>query len=157
MQGIILLGLIIGAITSLFFFATSDIRAYIDAISILYTVCFTYLFTSLAFGVSGAIRSVTCIKYLFTQEFAGGERAKTLMKIYQYQIKFCYSGAFILFLIGLIALIKHVANYPDSESLLHLLKVSVPTLAIPFLYAAIFSEGVLRPLKAKLDSYDLKF
>lgn len=154
MQGFLIIGLIFGTILSLFFVASQPLN-YLDGPSIIFTYCFMFLFTALSFGIKGVGQSISGLRFLFVQEFVGGKKAVYLAKIYGSQIKFCYGGSFILFFISVVAIIHVVAKSIEKDELLHMLTFQVPVVVMPFLYATITCEGLLRPLKIKLETSEL--
>lgn len=155
MQGLILIALYLSTLTSLFFFASQP-SVYFDLPSFIFVYAFTLLFTAIAFGVSGLQSSLVSLKYLFASEFAGGKKAQFLARVYASQIKFCYAGACILFCVGVIAIFRNITVLSSFNELgAAELEFSIPVLLLPFLYALILCEGLLRPLKIKLECADL--
>jgi transcriptional regulator with XRE-family HTH domain len=154
MQGLVILGLFFGTLISLFFMASKP-EHYLDGPSLLFTCCFMFFFTALAFGVKGLASSLAGLKYLFVQDFVGGKKATWLSKIYESQIKFCYGGAIILFFISLVAVINLIAKSIPQDNVLYTVTFYVPVVFMPLFYAAILCEGLLRPLKVKLETNEL--
>ncbi|WP_076410524.1 helix-turn-helix domain-containing protein [Shewanella sp. UCD-KL12] len=156
MQGALVLVAIFSALVSLFNL-TSEVDHYLDGPTVLFTLSITYLLTALSFGLDGLLRAITGLKYLFATDILGGNAAKYLTKIYSSQIIFCYAGALIISLIGTIAIIHSTVLSPlDAQLLLPSLQLSVPVVVLPFLYAVIFCECLIRPLKTKIESGDMK-
>ncbi len=149
MHGIIGLGFISVAIGMLFTLAGSA-KIFIDWYSIGFLVAFVYAATIVAFGIDGLYRSFSGFKYLFTHEIIGGNPAKYLAKIYQSQISFCYGAAAVAVFIGSAAIHGNF-DLQDSTSLHRAYAVNILVLV----YAAVFCEAVLRPLKVKLECCDL--
>ena len=70
-----------------------------------FLILFLYAATIVTFGTSGALKSITSLKYLFTDEIAGGTQAKYLKELYSSQVKFLYGGAFIGVIIVLLPVV----------------------------------------------------
>jgi len=147
MQTALGLTVIIGAIAMLIVLA-GEINFYIDYASLLFLVLFMYSATVIAFGPHGLIKSITSLKYLFSNEIDATPASYHLARIYKKQITFLYGGALIALLVGSIAIHSNV-----SESLIFHRAYAVNILIL--FYAAIFAEGILRPLVAKLEKVDL--
>jgi transcriptional regulator with XRE-family HTH domain len=154
MQGFVILGLFFGTLISLFFMA-SKLEHYLDGPALIFTYCFMFFFTTLAFGVKGLASSLAGLKYLFVQDFVGGKKATWLSKIYESQIKFCYGGALIMFFISLVAVIHLIAKSIEQGNILYTVTFYTPVVFMPLFYAAILCEGLLRPLKVKLETNEL--
>ena len=137
------LTVIIGAIIMLAILA-GDITLFIDYASLLFLVLFMYGTTVIAFGSQGLIKSITGLKYLFSNEIETTPASHYLARILSKQIVFVYGGAFIALLIGSIAIHTNV-----SEQLVFHRAYAVNILIL--FYAAIFAEGILRPLLTKLE------
>ena len=152
MSGVITLTLIIVLIISLFNLA-SDVVHYIDGPTIIFFCSFLVLITILGHGIDGIKRSLTGLKFMFASDILGGTAAKRLVNLYSNQITYSYASATLVFLIGLIAVIQQISNQFETESLLLILENLIPVLVIPYLYALIVSECILRPLKHKLISH----
>ena len=146
MQTILGLTMIVGAIIMLIILA-GEMNFYIDYASLLFLVLFMYSATVIAFGPQGLIKSLTGLQYLFSNEISTTPASYHLARVFQKQIVFVYGGAFIALLIGSIAIHSNV-----SDSLIFHRAYAVNVLIL--LYAAIFAEGVLRPLVAKLEKTD---
>lgn len=123
---------------------------YMDAASGLFLILFLYAATIVTFGTSGALKSITSLKYLFTDEIAGGTQAKYLKELYSSQVKFLYGGAFIGVIIGSIAILGNIDTYEDFV----FQRASAVNLIVLF-YAAVLSEGVFRPLSIKFKTCDI--
>ena len=143
MQSVIAL-LVTGITVYFVVLITGNVSVFIDTISLLFLLFFMYSGTVIAFGVGGLLKSITGLRFLFTNEIEATPASQYLSRILAKQIWFIYGGAFIGVLIGRIAI---QANMPaDSDGLGAANAVNLLVL----LYAAIFSEGVLRPLAIKL-------
>ena len=144
------LAVIVGAIVMLIFLAgaINAVNLYIDTASLLFLVFFMYGTTVIAFGPHGLIKSLTGLRYLFSNEIKATPASYYLARILNKQISFIYGGAFIALLIGSIAIHSNV-----SESFIFHRAYAV-NIVILF-YAAIFAEGVLRPLVIKLEKTEL--
>jgi len=144
------LSVIIGAIVMLIFLAGAidTINLYIDTASLLFLVLFMYGTTVIAFGSHGLIRSFTGLRYLFTNEIEATPASHYLARILNKQINFMYGGAFIALLIGSIAIHSNI-----SEPLIFHRAYAVNIVVL--FYAAIFAEGILRPLATKLEKAEL--
>lgn len=129
----------------------SDIRHYLDVPALMFMFGFTTLFSLLSFGTSGLKKVTKGLKYMFAREVIGGASAKALSQLYARQITYFYASAVLLLLIGTIATIKDIAVDPSTANLLYLLENILPVLILPFLYAVIINEAMLRPLKHKLE------
>ncbi|TDF39780.1 XRE family transcriptional regulator [Alteromonadaceae bacterium M269] len=154
MQGFIIIGLFIGLIGSMFVMASQPIH-YLDAPTFIFTTCLMLLFTALSFGMKALVDALIGIKYLFAQEFTGGKKAQLLVKMYQAQITFFYGAAVIVFLIGLVAIMNGIPESFEENNLMDMLTSSVSVILMPFLYATLLCEGILRPLKIKLENCDI--
>ena len=147
MQTALGLAVIIGAIVMLIVLGGS-INLYIDTASLLFLVLFMYSATVIAFGSHGLIKSITGLKYLFSNEIEITPASHYLARIFNKQIHFIYGGAFIALLIGSIGIHSNV-----SESLVFHRAYAYNMLVL--FYAAIFAEGILRPLATKLEKSEL--
>lgn len=137
--GTILFGLILAG----------GINMYIDMFSLIFVVLFMYSGTVIAFGMQGLIKSISSMRFLFTNEIAVTPASQYLAMILNKQIKFIYGGSAIGFLIGLIAI---QSNMPINSEMLG---ASYAVNLIVVLYAAIYSEGILRPLSTKLNGCEI--
>ena len=144
MQSAFAVVIVIGAISMLAKLA-GEISIFMDTASLVFLLLFMYACTVIAYGSTGMIKSIIGLKYLFASDIADTPSSQFLALIFKKQIVFIYGGAFIALLLGSIAIHANV-----SESLVFHRAYAVNLLIL--LYAAIFSEGVLRPLVAKLES-----
>jgi len=147
MQSFLALFIVFGTVILLAILA-GDIAVFIDAASILFVVLFMYAATVIAFGSTGLIKSLAGLRYLFANEIASTPATVFLSLILKKQIYFVYGGACIALLIGSTAIHSNV-----SETLIFHRAYAVNLLVL--LYAAIISEGILRPLSTKLEHRDL--
>lgn len=127
----------------------NDLYFYINIPSVAFVFLFTYSATIISFGTTGAAKSITCFRYLFTDEMVGGAKAAYLATILNSQIKFCYASALLGMIIGSVGI--H-SNYETEGFSLHYVW-AINLLAL--FWAAVFSEVVLRPLKTKLVTCDI--
>lgn len=148
MNGAIGLSVISAAIGMLFLLG-GKANIFIDWYGLGFLVAFVYAATIISFGVTGLIRSLSGFKYLFAHEIIGGKPASYLTKIYQSQILFCYSAAILAFFIGCVAIHGNV-ELQDTQSWHK--GYAVNTLVL--VYAVMFCETILRPLKIKFESCD---
>ena len=149
MKNILALLIILGAVAKLIVLAGS-VNLVIDVASVLFLILFLYAATIISFGTDGMLASISSLKYLFTDELVGGSQAVYLAKLYDSQIKFIYSGAFIGLLIGAIAILGNIDTY---ENFVFQRTSSVNLIIL--LYAALVAECVFRPLSIKLQTCDI--
>ena len=143
------LAVIIGA-TIMLIILSGGINFYLDYASLLFLVFFMYSATVIAFGSHGLIKSIIGLKYLFSNEISTTPASYYLARILSKQISFVYGGAFIALLIGSISIHSNV-----SESLIFHRAYAVNILIL--FYAAIFAEGILRPLVTKLEKTEFTY
>ena len=144
MQNSLALTVMMCAVVFLLFLA-APLYIYIDKVSILFTPLFMYACTVMAFGSSGLIKSLSGLKHLFSQQVEYSSASVQLSSIYDKQIQFIYGGAFIAVLIGTVAIHGNI-DLQDDLKFHHGYAVNI----LVFFYAAVFAEGILRPLKTKL-------
>ncbi len=149
MHGVIGLSVISTAIGMLFVLG-GNAKIFIDWYGLVFLLAFVYAATIVSFGVNGLFRSLSGLKYLFTQEIIGGNSAKYMAIIYKSQIQFCYGAAVLALFIGSVAIHGNVDMHP-AESIHRAYAVNLLILV----YGAIFCEAILRPLKIKFESCDL--
>jgi len=147
MQSFLALLVVFGTVILLAILA-GDITVFIDLASILFVVLFMYAATVIAFGSTGLIKSLAGLRYLFANEIASTPATEFLSVILKKQIYFVYGGALIALLIGSTSIHSNV-----SETIVFHRAYAVNLLVL--LYAAIISEGMLRPLATKLEHRDL--
>ncbi|WP_019028083.1 helix-turn-helix domain-containing protein [Colwellia piezophila] len=150
MKNIFALLVISGAIAMLIILGASA-KFYLDVASAIYLVLFLYAATIITFGTHGMFKSLTGLKYLFTEEMVGGAQAQYLATLYASQVKFLYGGALIALMIGTIAILGNIDTY-DNVTYQTAFAVNLVVL----FYAAVLSEGVFRPLSIKLATCDMK-
>ncbi|MBQ4835757.1 helix-turn-helix domain-containing protein [Pseudoalteromonas luteoviolacea] len=150
MKSLVGLLMISSAVGMLIYFGAS-LRNYLDVTSGVFLILFLYSATMVTFGTNGMFKSLSGLKYIFTEEMVGGDEAKYLAALFRSQIKFMYGGALIGLVVGLIAILSNIDTY-ENFSLLRALSVNLVVL----LYAALISEGVFRPLSIKLKTCDIK-
>ena len=149
MQSAFALSVVIGVIVMLIKLASGfAAHFYLDIASALFLILFIYSATVIAFGARGMIKAMLGLKYLFTTEISHTPASEYLAYILNRQIYFTYGGALIAVLIGSIAIHSNV-----SETLTFHRAYAVNLLVL--LYAAIFAEGILRPLTTKLAAKTL--
>ena len=149
MKNALALAIITGVIWMLVILAGSA-NLYMDTASALFLVLFLYGATIVTFGTEGLFKSIVGLKYLFTDEMVGGTKAKYLAKVYTAQVKFLYGGALIGLVIGAIAILGNIDTYDNFI----FQRASAVNLIVLF-YAAILSEGLIRPLSLKLETCDI--
>ncbi|WP_100642412.1 helix-turn-helix domain-containing protein [Alteromonas facilis] len=150
MKSLFIFILLVATVTTAIGFGhPNDFYFYVNIPSIAFVFLFTYFATIIAFGTNGAAKSVTCLRYLFTDEMVGGAKAHFIATILNAQIKFCYASAFLGMIIGSVGI--H-SNY-DAEgfSLHYVWAINLLTL----FWATVFSEVILRPLKTKMSTCDM--
>ncbi|PCI59163.1 MAG: transcriptional regulator [Gammaproteobacteria bacterium] len=128
-------------------FLAGGINIYIDTFSLIFVVLFMYSGTTIAFGTQGLVKSITSLRFLFTNDIKETPASQYLALILAKQIWFLYGGAFIGVLIGFVAIYSNMAEI-DAMGPAYAVNMLV------LLYAAIFSEGILRPLSVKLAHCD---
>jgi len=143
-QNVLALTVVIGVIIMLLFFS-GNLRYFIDYASAIFLFLFMYSATIIAFGSHGFIKSILGLKYLFTSEVSATPASQYLAIIFKKQILFLYGGALVALLIGSIAIHSNI-----TETLTFHRAYAVNILVL--FYAALFSEGILRPLAIKLES-----
>lgn len=150
MKNLIALIIISSAIAMLIYLG-AGIHLYLDAASALYIILFVYAATIITYGTEGFFKSITSLKYLFTDEIVGGSQAKYLANLYQSQVTYLYGGAFLGLLIGAIAILGNIDTYENFV----FLRASAVNLIVLF-YAALLSEAIVRPLSIKFKTCDIK-
>lgn len=150
MQGLFAISIFIIALGSLFYLA-APLLVFVSGTLITYTIAFMMSATIIAFGVDGLLSSVKGLRYLFTQEIKGGEAAVFLAKVYQFQIQFAYGAAVLAFAIGVASIHGNEALFSDPVRV----NEGYSVLSLAIVYAAMISEVILRPLKAKLETCDI--
>jgi len=154
MHGFIFIGVFLVSIFSLLNIAAHWLN-YVDGPSLIFTFGLTSLLTLLTHGVEGLKAAIGGGKYLFAYEIVGGKRAQYLVSLYSSIIRFCYSSAALLFVIGLVSVIRGFAQATEADKVVWIAEFALPVLFLPLFYSVLLSEGILRPLKIKLATCDL--
>jgi transcriptional regulator with XRE-family HTH domain len=141
--------MIISLAVAMLIMLSGGVTLFIDGYGLVFLFAFISAATMVAFGVDGFIKSVKGFKYLFSQQIAGGNPAKYLALIYQSQIRFCYGGAIMALLIGMVAIHGNV-DFQEATDLHRAYSVNLLVLV----YATLICETILRPLQIKLDICD---
>ncbi len=150
MQSVLGLVVVVFAVGMLFMLG-GDLGMFTDVWSALFLGLFTYACTVIAFGSHGLVKSITGLRLLFTSDLSASHYYKHLAFIYSKQLAFVYAGALIAVITGGVAILSH----PDSWETTERFAASWAVCILVLLYAAIFAEGVLRPLIAKLNASEL--
>ena len=147
MHGLIAMSVIIGAVGFLMLLA-GELKMFWDIFSLLFVLFYLGAATIVSFGVTGLIKSVKGLKYLFAADIESGKGVAKLAEIYASQIKFLYACGAIGCLLGSIAI--H-GNYDlvATEDVFHR---SYAVNLVLLLYCVIFAEALIRPLLIKLTS-----
>lgn len=148
MQSSLALAVVLGAVYMLVVLA-GNLSMFIDTWSILFLLLFMYSGTVIAFGGHGLIKSVVGLKYLFATDINSTPASSHLARILKKQIHFIYGGAAVGFLIGSIAIHSHIGKGDPIAQGIH---PAYAVCLLVVLYAAIISEGILRPLASKLEA-----
>jgi len=146
MQSFLALLVVVGAIVMLFVVGGS-LTMFSDYHSALFLFLFMYAATVVAFGSHGLLKSILGLKYIFASDINPSPATEFIAIIYKKQITFVYGGALIGLLIGLVAI---NAGFDQIDKPLELHAAYAVCLLV-LLYAAIFAEGLLRPLSTKLE------
>lgn len=120
---------------------------YLDLVSVLFLLLFVPTITLLAAGKQNLKLSVRCLGALFTEPSGNLAERTRLLTLYRLQYQLCYSGALIITLLGLVSLLYFSAEFEQS-----VLQSGIGVLSLPWLYAALVAEILLRPLTFKLQS-----
>ncbi len=150
MQSFLALLVICGAILMLFILG-GELKIFADLVGGIFLLLMMYSGTTIAFGSHGLIKSVSGLSYLFANDISHSPATQYLAIIYKKQITFIYGGALIGLLIGMIS-IHGNADFIENNLNFH---TGYAVCLLVVLYAAIFAEGILRPLSTKLESRDL--
>jgi transcriptional regulator with XRE-family HTH domain len=129
----------------------ANILAFVDIPAALFVFLLLYAISLISLGSEGTLKSIIGLRYLFSDEMLGGASARDLAQIYTNQIKFSYGAAFVGLILGSITIHTNLDTTQDF-SLHRSYAINLTVL----LYAAIFSEVVLRPLSIKLKTCDIK-
>lgn len=144
LNAIIALAVVIGAVSMLIELA-GELSLFVDAASIIFILLFMYACTAIAFGGEGLVKSIAGLRYIFSQKVEPSPASELLAYIYKKQLFFLYGGAVIGLIIGSISIHSNV-----EENLIFHRAYAVNLLVL--FYAAVISEGVLRPLATKLEA-----
>lgn len=147
MHGLIAITVIAGAVLFLMLLA-GELKLFWDVFSLLFILFYLGSATIVSFGVTGLVKSIKGLKYLFAADIQGGSAVAKLAEIYSSQIKFLYASAAIGVLLGCIAI--H-GNYDLVEVNVALHKAYAVNLVM-LLYCVILAEALLRPLLIKLTA-----
>ena len=146
MQSLLALLVVCGAIIMLFLLG-GELKMFADLYGALFLILFMYASTVIAFGSHGLLQSIKGLRYLFANEITPSSATEFLSTILKKQVFFMYGGALIALLVGSISI--H-GNYKFIESDADFHAAYAVNILI-LLYAAIISEGILRPLAIKLE------
>ncbi len=144
LNAIIALAVVIGAVSMLIELA-GELSLFVDAASIIFILLFMYACTAIAFGGEGLVKSITGLRYIFSQQIEPSPASELLAYIYKKQLLFLYGGAVIGLIIGSVSIHANV-----EESIVFHRAYAVNLLVL--FYATVISEGVLRPLATKLEA-----
>ena len=147
MHGLIAITVIFAAVGFLMQLA-GELKMFFDFYSLMFVVFYLAAITIVSFGVTGLIKSIEGLKYLFAANIEGGKAVEKLIAIYASQIKFLYGGAVIGVLLGSIAIHGNY-NLVQSEEVFH--KAYGVNLIVLF-YCVILAEALIRPLMTKLKA-----
>lgn len=145
MQNFLALLVVIGAVGMLVLLG-GDLVMFADYFSALFLGLFIYAATVIAFGSNGLMKSITGLRYLFSDEVESSSATRYLALILQKQITFAYGASAIGVIIGIISI---NSNFDGDTAMLY---PAYAVCLLMLLYATLFAEGVLRPLVAKLTS-----
>jgi len=132
------------------FAMVANMTDYLDLPSLLFTVLFASFLMFLGHGLEGCKNAFLGLKYLFATEVVGGNAAKELASIYRAMTRALYAGATIMFLIGLVQIIRLLAVDNSPQMIQDLLRHTIPVMILPYLYVVLLSESIFRPLYNKL-------
>ncbi len=149
MHGSIAVFVLLAAVSLLMKLA-GELKMFWDFYSLAFALFFTCAATISAFGVSGLLKSLGGLRYLFADKVEGGKATEKLAQIYQKQIQFCYGGGVIGVLVGVIAIHGNIEMIEKTVTIHAAYAVN----ALLFLYCSIYCEAILRPLVAKLQASD---
>jgi len=150
MQSFLALLVFTGAIGMLFILGGA-LTMFADSASAVYLLLMMCSSTVIAFGFHGLMKSIIGFSYIFATDISHTPATEFLAVIYKKQINFLYGGAFIALLIGIISInanFEHIDTKYGYHS-------AYAVCMLVLLYAAIFAEGVIRPLAIKLEHRDL--
>lgn len=125
--------------------AQGQFSIYIDVVSFIFLLIFIPCATLVAAGKTGFFASIRNLALLWQPPTGTIGTRHFLNHLYRLQYRLCYSGAFLLSLLGFISL-----TYHSSHIGLDQLQGALSVLGLIWLYAACFAELVLRPILFKL-------
>jgi len=128
-----------------------SVTMFLDLYGLVFLVLFMYAATVIAFGSHGLVKSLKGLKYLFTSEISPSPASEFLAVIFKKQIHFLYGGALIALMVGSVSIHGNYSIITSDADFHAAYAVNI----LIILYAAIFAEGILRPLTAKLKSKSL--
>lgn len=137
------------------FAIVANINDYLDLPSLMFTLLFSAFLMLIGYGFEGCKNALSGLKYLFAQDVVGGCAAKELAMTYRSAIHSLYAAATIMFLIGLVTIIRALGLDTSETTVQSLLESTVPVLILPYLYVMLLSEAILRPLYNKLRYADV--
>ena len=149
MHGSIAVFVLLAAVSLLMKLA-GELKMFWDVYTLAFALFFTCAATISAFGVSGLLKSLGGLRYLFSDKVEGGKATDKLAQIYQKQIQFCYGGGVIGVMVGIISIHANIELIEATVTIHRAYAVNV----LLFLYCAIYCEAILRPLVAKLQASD---
>jgi transcriptional regulator with XRE-family HTH domain len=148
-QGIKISALILLAALLLFLISlasSGQFSIYLDMVSLVFLLLFVPTITLLACGKQNLILSVKHLGALFAEPSVSLAERNRLLAVYQLQYQLCYGGALVITLLGLVSLLHFSAEFDQR-----LLQSGISVLSLPWLYAAVVSEILLRPLIFKIQ------
>ncbi|WP_261924533.1 helix-turn-helix domain-containing protein [Shewanella sp. NFH-SH190041] len=143
--------ILLAASLLLLVYLASDLRHYIDLPVLMFMGVLITLTMILSYGRQGALDTLTAIKYLFNSHHPSVNQATQICRRSQHLIRYTYASAAIIALIGLIAVSIDASAFTQQDQWRTLLSQSMPVLLLPFLYAMVLNETLLRPLICKLS------
>ncbi|MCT8126510.1 MAG: transcriptional regulator [Alishewanella sp. 34-51-39] len=126
--------------------SSGQFSIYLDLVSLVFLILFVPTVTLLAAGKQNLKLSVRHLGALFTEPSGNQAERTRLLAVYRLQYQLCYSGALVITLLGLISLLHFSAEFDQS-----LLQSGISVLSLPWLYAAVVSEILLRPIIFKIQ------
>lgn len=146
MQNLVALVIVCGAILMVFILG-GRLALFSDFYGGLFLFLFTYSATVIAFVSQGLYKSVIGLRYLFVNDIAQTPASEFLAIILKKQISFIYGGASLALLIGSVSIFSSAEALASTTVIYNAFAINI----LIILYAAIFSEGLLRPLPTKLE------
>lgn len=146
MQSALALLVVLGAVIMLFVLG-GDLAMFADYYTGLFLFLFMYACTVIAFGSGDLVKSIAGLRFIFSNDITPTPASNLLSKILKKQIYFLYGGALIGLLTGSISIHSNMDNIESNVGFHAAYAVNL----LIVLYAAIFAEGILRPLAVKLE------